>query len=136
MSVNAHGHQLKILVFATQNNPMAARISIALAHAGFHVAALTRSGHPAREVRKISRRFVYDTRSPSKSMVHAIDRWSPDFLVCTDDPAVGELQNLHKRLASSGDKAERRIANLIELSLGPPASFSVMSRKSDFLALA
>jgi glutathione synthase/RimK-type ligase-like ATP-grasp enzyme len=136
MSVNAHGHQLKILVFATQNNPMAARISIALAHAGFHVATLTRSGHPAREVRRISRRFVYDPRSPSKSMVHTIDRWSPDLLVCTDDPAVRESQNLHKRMASSGDKVGRRISNLIELSLGPSASFSATSRKSDFLALA
>src|ERR1700733_11606799 len=123
MSVSGHGHQLKILVFATQNNPMAARISIALACAGFHVAALTRSGHPAREVRKILHHFVYDARSRSKSMVHAIDRWSPDLLVCTDDPAVRELQNLHKRMASAGDKAGRRIS-------------SATSRKSDFLALA
>jgi hypothetical protein len=136
MSASGPGHQLKILVFATQNNPMAARISIALAYAGFHVAALTRSGHPAREVSKIPRCFVYRTGSRSRSILHAIDRWSPDLLVCTDDPAVGELQNLHACMASSGDEAERRICDLIELSLGPSTSFPAMSRKSDFLALA
>jgi hypothetical protein len=136
MSASGHGHQPRILVFATQNNPMAARISIALAYAGFHVAALTRSEHLAREVSRIPRRFVYRTGSPSRSIVHAIDRWSPDLLVCTDDPAVRELQNLHASMASSGDKAEKRICDLIELSLGPSTSFPAMSRKSGFLALA
>jgi len=136
MSMSGHGDQPKILVFATHNNPMAARISIALAYAGFHVAALTRSNHPAREVRKISRCFLYRTRSRLNSIVHAIDRWSPDLLVCTDDPAVKELQNLHKRMASSGDQARRRISELIELSLGPPTSFSAISCKSNFLAVA
>jgi hypothetical protein len=39
-------------------------------------------------------------------------------------------------MASSGDEVERRISDLIELSLGPSTSFPVVSRKSDFLALA
>jgi glutathione synthase/RimK-type ligase-like ATP-grasp enzyme len=133
MSIGGHGNELKILVFATHNNPLAARISMALGYAGFHVAALTSSGHPARKVRTIPRRFVY--RSRSKSIVRAIDRWSPDLLVCTDDPAVSELQNLHKRMVSSGDEAGRQISELIELSLGRPASFPAMGSKSNFLAL-
>jgi glutathione synthase/RimK-type ligase-like ATP-grasp enzyme len=136
MSTCGHAERPKILVFATENNPLAARISIALACVGFRVAALTRPGHLVREARKIPRHFAYHTRFRLKSIIRAIDRWSPDLLVCTDDLAVRELQNLHKRTAASDDKAGRRISDLIELSLGPPTSFPSIRNKSDFLALA
>src|SRR5579872_1782548 len=127
--------QLKILVFATERTPLAARISIALARVGFHVATLTPDEHPVRQARQIQQHFAYHTRSRLKSIVRAIDRWSPDFLVCTDDFAVRQLQALHQR-AASDDKAGRRIADLIELSLGPPTSFPQMRNKSDLLTLA
>lgn len=128
--------QLKILVFATENNPLGARISIALAGVGFRVAALTPRAHPVRRARKIHHHLAYHTRSRLKSIVSAIDGWSPDLLVCTDDFAVRELQTLHQRSAASDDKAGRHIADLIELSLGPSTSFPAMRNKSDFLALA
>jgi glutathione synthase/RimK-type ligase-like ATP-grasp enzyme len=136
VSTCEHAEQSKILVFATENNPLAARISIALACVGFRVATLARSRHPVREARKIPRHFAYHTRFPLKSIIRAIDRWSPDLLVCTDDLAVRELQNLHRNTAASDDKAWRRISDLIELSLGPPGSFPAIRNKSDFLALA
>jgi len=136
MSIRGHTEQLKILVFATQDNPLAARISIALACVGFHVAALTRLGHPVRKTRKIPRHFDYHTRFRLKSIIRAIDRWSPDLVVCTDDLAVRELQDLHKRMATSDDGADRRFSDLIERSFGPPASFPAMRNKSCFLALA
>jgi len=127
--------QLKILVFATEITPLAARISIALARVGFHVATLTPDEHPVHQARSIQQHFAYHTRSRLKSIVRAIDRWSPDFLVCTDDFAVRQLQALHQR-AASDDKAGRRIADLIELSLGPSTSFPQMRNKSDLLTLA
>jgi glutathione synthase/RimK-type ligase-like ATP-grasp enzyme len=136
MNTCGHAEQLKILVFATENHPSAARISIALACVGFHVAALTRLGHPARQARKIAQHFAYHNRFRSKSIVRAIDRWSPDLVVCTDDLAVRDLQNLHERAAVSDDKVDRRVSDLIELSLGPPASFLATRNKSSFLALA
>jgi glutathione synthase/RimK-type ligase-like ATP-grasp enzyme len=136
MSNCANAAQLKILVFATQNNPLAARISIALAYVGFRVAALTPPGHPARQARKIQRHFAFHTRSRMKSIIRAIDRWSPDLLACTDDLAVRELQTLHHRTAASDNNAGRRVADLIELSFGLPTSFSAIRNKSDFLALA
>jgi glutathione synthase/RimK-type ligase-like ATP-grasp enzyme len=136
MSTFEDAQRLKVLVFATQDNPLAARISIALDYAGFHVAALTRFGNLVREVRKIPSHFTYRDRFPLKSITRVIDRWSPDLLVCTDDPAVRELQKLHKRAASSGDERGRRICELIELSLGPPTSFPAARDKSNFLALA
>jgi glutathione synthase/RimK-type ligase-like ATP-grasp enzyme len=136
MSTCGDAERPKILVFATENNPLAARISLALVCVEFCVAALTRPGHPVREARKIPRHFAYHARFPFKSIIRAIDRWSPDLLVCTDDLAVRELQNLHKNTAASDDKAGRRISDLIELSLGPPTSFPAIRNKSDFLALA
>ena len=126
--------KLKVLVIATQKTVVAARISMALADIGFRVAALTPHGHPVRRLRKISDHFAYHTLAELKSTVRAIDRWSPDLLVCADDLAVKALQTLHQRTAASDDKARRRISELIELSLGPATSFPEMQNKSNFLA--
>jgi hypothetical protein len=109
---------------------------MALADVGFRVAALTPRANPVRQVRKIRNHFAYNTLFRVKSVAHAIDRWSPDLLVCTDDLAVRELQTFHQRMVASDDKAGRRISDLIEFSLGPSTSFTAMSNKSDFLALA
>jgi glutathione synthase/RimK-type ligase-like ATP-grasp enzyme len=128
--------QLKILVFATQPDPLAARISLALADVGFGVAALTRSGHPIRVVRKVKHHFAYHSQSSSRSILAAIDRWAPDLVVCSDDLAVRELQALHMEMATSADPATKHISDLIELSLGPPASFPATGNKSVFLTLA
>jgi len=128
------GAKLKVLVIATQKTVVAARISMALADVGFRVAALTPHGHPVRRSRKISDHFTYHTRPQLKSTVRAIDRWSPDLLVCADDLAIKVLQTLHQRAAASDDKARRHISELIELSLGPATSFPAMRNKSDFLA--
>jgi glutathione synthase/RimK-type ligase-like ATP-grasp enzyme len=133
---DADATKLKILVIATQKTALAARISIALADIGFRVAALTPHGHPARRLREIQDHFAYHTQPRLISIVRAIDRWSPDLLVCVDDLAVRELQNLHQRTAASDDKTRRQISELIELSLGPASSFSAMHNKSAFLALA
>ena len=130
MSTCGHAGQSKILVFASENIPLAARILTALDCVGFDVAALTRPGHPARKARKIAQHFAHYNRFRSKSIIRAIDRWSPDLIVCTDDLAVRELQNLHKRTVMSDDRADRRVSDLIELSLGPPASFPAISNKS------
>jgi len=126
----------KVLVFATANNPLAARIAIALACVGFDVAALTRPGHPVRRARKIVQHFAYRNRFRLPSIVNAIDRWSPDLVVCTDDLAVRDLQDLHGCTAKSDDSADRRFSDLIERSVGAPAGYAATRNKSSFLALA
>jgi glutathione synthase/RimK-type ligase-like ATP-grasp enzyme len=131
---DADAPKLKILVIATRKTPIAVRISMALADVGFRVAALTPHGHPMRRSRKIQDHFAYHTRPQLKSTIRAIDRWSPDLLVCADDRAVGELQTLHQRTAASDDKVRRHISKLIELSIGPATSFAAMVNKSEFLA--
>ncbi len=127
------GAKLKVLVIATQKTALAARISMALADVGFRVAALTPHGHPVRRSRKIREHFAYYTRPRLRSAIRAIYRWSPDLLVCADDLAVRELQALYQRTATSDDKAQRHISELIESSLGPTTSFPATHNKSDFL---
>jgi glutathione synthase/RimK-type ligase-like ATP-grasp enzyme len=136
MNKCADAAQLKILVFATQDSPLAARIAIALANAGFFVAAITPYGNPVREVRKVRQQFAYRTRPRLKSIIGAIHQWIPNLLVCTDDAAVRELQTLHQRTQDSRDKSVKEIPELIERSLGPPTSFSAIRDKSAFSALA
>jgi ATP-grasp domain len=136
MSGCTSGGPLKILVFATQNCSLAARISIALDCVGFHVAALTRRGHCARQTRRIRQYFAYDAHFSLESITRAINRWNPHLIVCTDDFAVGQLQTLHQRSAASRDKVGKRLCDLIELSLGAPTSFPAVRNKSEFLELA
>jgi hypothetical protein len=124
--------RLKVLVIATQRTALAARISTALADVGFRVAALTPHGHPVRRSRKVRDHFAYQARPRLKSTARAINRWSPDLLVCADDFAVTELQTLHQRTAASDTR--RHIAGLIELSLGAATSFPTTHSKGDFLA--
>lgn len=125
--------ELKILVIATHTMPLAARMAMALSDAGFRVATLAPRGHPARLLRKVRDHFAYRPQPRWRSALRAIERWSPDLLVCTDDVAVSDLQVLHQRMSSSADKARRRVAGLIESSLGPAAGFQTTRNKSDFL---
>src|SRR5690242_8347738 len=113
MSTGGPAEELKVLVFATENNPLAARISLALGCVGFDVTALTPPGHPARKARRIQRHFTHGARSRLKSVSRAIARSSPDLVVCTDDLAVRELQDLHKRNEVSCDITARRLCDLI-----------------------
>lgn len=134
MRLSADTAKVKVLVIATQKTAVAGRISIALADVGFRIAALTPHGHPVRRTHKIQDHFACHARPQLKSIIRAIERWSPDLLVCTDDLAVSKLQALHRRTAASDDKARRRISELIEFSLGPATSFCTTHNKSDFFA--
>jgi hypothetical protein len=127
---------LKVLVVATQKTALASRMAIALADVGFCVATLTPHGNPVRKLRSVRDHFTCHRRSRLKSATYAICRWSPNLIVCTDDFAVTSLQTLYQHMVSSGNKAGRYVSELIELSLGPAASFPAMRDKSTFLARA
>jgi hypothetical protein len=121
----------KILIIATQNSPIAARISMALGDVGFRVATLTPRRHLVRRVRKIRDQFRYLSGFFQVSAVRVIDKWSPELLVAADDLAVSKLQILHRQTTADG---RRHISELIELSQGAAVSFATIRNKSDFLA--
>jgi glutathione synthase/RimK-type ligase-like ATP-grasp enzyme len=126
----------KVLVIATQNTVVAARISIALFDVGFGVATVTPREHPIRRSRHVREHYSYHNSAQLKSIIHAIKKCAPGLLVCTDDRSVAQLIRLHQRAATSDDQSLRKISELIELSLGPPASFPAMRSKGEFLSRA
>jgi hypothetical protein len=112
----------KVLVIATQRTISGARLALALADAGFGVAALTPLGHPVRWSGKIQNHFAY---TPFSSIIRAIAKWDPDLLVCTDDLAVAKLQALYYRTAASRDITRHRISKLITTSLVEGFAFAL-----------
>src|SRR5581483_6470766 len=109
----------KVMVISTQRWPIPARISSELAGAGFAVGAISPSRSFVRQTRAVHRHYTYFPWAPIKSIVRAIEDWSPDFLVCTDDQALRELHSIHSRGANSPVATRsKRLAALIETSIG------------------
>lgn len=123
----------RVLVISTNQWPIAARISLSLAKAGFRVATVSRSTSAIRQITAIDAHFNYHPWSAYHSIVRAIKNWVPDFLICSDDRAVEDLHQLHVIARRSKNRA---IVDLIETSLGDPASFEIARNKSKFLLFA
>lgn len=127
----------RVLVIATKLWPLAARISIALSRASFRVAALSPPGSVIRKVNAIGAHYTYRPWAKQLSVMGAINAYSPDYLVCTDDDAVAVLHHLHLEASrATGDEGAIRLARLIEASLGNPASFAIAREKSRLIAFA
>jgi glutathione synthase/RimK-type ligase-like ATP-grasp enzyme len=125
---------MKILIVATDVWPTAARISIALAQIGFHVAAISPAGSLVRTIKAVTNHYTYGAWEGSGSIAAAIRAWQPDLLVCTDDQAVKHLHDLHA--IASKDVDSRSLLQLIETSLGNPTWFLAAEQKSMFMTIA
>lgn len=136
-SLKTEGNKLKTLVISTVRWPSPARAALALANAGFRVAAISPLRGDIRRLRAIDRHYSYLVRSFASSITYAINDWSPDLLVCADDASVRELHRIHSfTLNDKADANSIRLRNLIERSLGDPSSFSYAAQKSKLLSLA
>jgi carbamoylphosphate synthase large subunit len=130
-------HDIRALVISTKRWPIPARVAVALAEAGFRVAAISPRRDFVSRTRAIQRRFYYQIDGQAKSIVRAIEEWAPQFLVCTDDQSVQQLHQLHMHLVKTATtKKAKDIAALIETSLGSPRGFDFASEKSRLLVLA
>ena len=109
---------------------------MALAEVGFKVAALTPAGNPARRTRAVERHYAHRRWPALVSTLHAIEDWSPDFLVCCDDLSVDELQRLYLNIRAANNEAHRPVADLIEAALGAPAMFQTAREKSRLIPFA
>lgn len=122
------------MVIATNEWPMAARISLALAHVGFRVGTVSPRGSVIRKTKGVDAHYDFHSWSASRSIIYAIQDWSPVLLVCSDDRAVEELHQLYFHYRYSNNKSNRTIADLIETSLGDSTSFEIARDKSKFLS--
>jgi glutathione synthase/RimK-type ligase-like ATP-grasp enzyme len=118
----------RILLIATMPWVFPARLAKALRGVGFHVEAVCQVGHPLRYLTIPLPAHRLGWFREAASVAKAIERSSPDLLLPCDDPAVAILHDLHRRFEG--------ISELIERSLGNPASFNVAIKRTALIALA
>jgi hypothetical protein len=127
----------KILIISTLRWPNPPRIALALAKTGFVVGSVSPSGSLVRRTQVVHRHYTYRSWAPGHSVIRAIEDWSPDFLVCTDDGAVKTLHNIHHRATNNPTAASSaKLIQLIETSLGTPEGFEYSRKKSKLIFLA
>ncbi len=124
----------KVLLFTCETWPMAALFADSLVGAGLEVGALSPSTHPLRSVSSVI--FQRDYQHPLRHalLAKAIGDMQPSLIIPCDDTAVAVLHEHHA--ACGADPAARARKALIEQSLGDPAHFEILRKKSDFIAFA
>jgi len=124
----------KVLLTNTNRWPMTARVAIELSQAGCDVFVLCPfPGHPAQRTRAVSQTYRYSSSRPIASLLAAIGSLGPDVIVPCDDLGV---QHLHELYAIATKEGLAKIAALVESSLGPSDSFSIVSSRYELLRLA
>ena len=127
----------KILVISALGWPFVARVPLELAKLGLQVGIVAPPRSLIRKLTSLHAHFDYSSLAPQSSIQRAIETWSPDFLICSDDQAVTNLIQIYRRASQAGDSPRmRRLVNLIECSLGNADCFSTALVMSAFVSLA
>jgi len=92
-------------------------------------------GHPVQKISSVGRIFRYNGLAPIDSLRRAIEAFDPDIVLPSCDRAVQHLHELHT-ISQSRRSAGRRIASLIERSLGSPNGFPIVSSRCELLKIA
>jgi hypothetical protein len=124
-----------VLIVTTSRWFPTARLAMALAGAGCVVDAASPAGHPLSKMRSVRRTYAYRGLMPVRSFGEAIADAHPDFIVPGDDLATRHLHHLHARESLHGE-AGQWVCELIERSLGAPASFPAVYSRTAFADLA
>ncbi len=127
-----------LFVTSMKGLPAAGRGALALAKAGFEVAAVSPEGSVVRKVKAVERHYEYRRFLAAGPVLNAILDWNPDFLACADDPATALLHAIHRQIVSGALRCDRPadVCAVIERSMGDPNSFDVARRKSELIPLA
>jgi ATP-grasp domain len=124
------------LLTDTDRRPYAARLALVLADAGCEVFAIcSTEGHPLLKTRAVQRIYPYSGLRPLQSLAHAIHESDPQFVIPCDDRGVRHLHELSARACSRGSLGNK-LAELIQRSLGPPESYSIVTARYDLLRVA
>lgn len=124
-----------VLIVTTCRWFSAARISMALANAGFTVKALCPPDHPLCVTNAAEETYIYRGLMPLKSFQEAIALANPDLILPCDDLAVQHLHQLYYRELSNG-RAGANTCALIQRSMGAPESYPFVYSRSKFINLA
>ena len=125
----------KVLLAATTNWFSTARLASSLANVGFTVEAVCPLRNPITRIKAAPRTYVYRGLAGPASFQQAIHAARPDLVVPCDTLATNQLLGLHDNPLCSGQDAQA-IQELLERSLGSPASFPILAARSRFIALA
>jgi hypothetical protein len=126
----------KILFADTSRWACAARIAVGLSRAGAEISAVCPAyGHPLLKSGVLRHVFRYGSLRPLESLRVAIERAGPDFIIPCDERSVQHLHELHA-MTLEADSSARYLRELIERSLGPPASYPIVASRKALLALA
>jgi hypothetical protein len=126
---------IRILLTDTDRRAYAARLAMAFAALGCEVSIVCTEHHPIESIRASHREFHYSGLYPLESLSRAIESVEPDIVLPCDDRAVQHLHELCRQRSAQFGPAER-IVKLIERSLGPSDSHSIVSSRYEFLRLA
>jgi len=126
------------LLVTTVHWPATSRLAIALAKAGFKVAAITPAQHTIVHLAVVSRHYVchrygQTQRRLSRAVTRAIEEIAPAIVIPCDDAAVLCLHRLH---AATNGNDTSRLAAILRYSLGEPSSYPITAQKGDFIRFA
>jgi hypothetical protein len=126
----------KVLLTDTNRWPSAARVAIGLSKEGCLVSGVCPTrGHPLLYTHVVQQTFPYSSIHPLEALGGAIERSTPDIIVPCDDRAVQHLHELYAHACNDG-AAGRKLAALIERSLGSPKSYPIVTSRYDLLKIA
>src|SRR6202451_1426656 len=116
--------QPSVLIVAAKWWPLSSRLATALYRHGCRVSAVCPAGHPLTHVSGIRRIYRYRGIFSLASVRRAIHDWRADVVIPCDDGVVAQLHALHK--------LDPSLRSLIECSLGPPESYSIVESRYKF----
>jgi hypothetical protein len=127
----------RVIVVATLHWATTTRLCLALAEAGFDVTALVPDGHALHGLADVVAERLGRTRARALRKINAtVDLDRPDVIVPADDAAIDLLRTLYTRAIRGRGSDPRRMAELIESSVGPPSAFTFAHDNGRFIELA
>ncbi len=93
------------------------------------------SDHLLYSTRVVQTRHPYNAFTPLRSFRAAILASEPDLVVPCDDLAMKHLHRVYDLAKRSDDSASKVICELLEFSLGDPASYSITESRDNFMAM-
>jgi len=125
-----------VAVIATVHWASTTRLCLALAEGGFRVLALVPDHHALRRIRPIETALLGRTRAQAMRCIGRLLAGPIDMVVPADERAIDLVHATYAAALARRDANHRRLAELIESSLGSDSAFTMGGRKGRFVTLA